>query len=162
MAADSHGSLFNSSINAIRRLNNRGVYDIHTNTMQYPAIMQPTQARIEQVAEAPASASRRFPPLPAKVVRNLLVTDTYMESPPAGAAPVARAAPAAADALAAFDGLASIPDDVKDLLPPECRAALDKALANDAEWKSRWGPESATMSRRDPVIDKAIVPYSMG
>ncbi|PFH58750.1 hypothetical protein XA68_13288 [Ophiocordyceps unilateralis] len=159
-------SIFNSGINAIRKLNNAGVYDIHTNLVQYPTIMQPTLARIEQVAlgdEAADVRSGRFPPVPPRLVRNFLVTDTYMESPPAGAAATASGKAAdSADLLTAFNGLAAVSDEIKDLLPPECRTAFDKALGQDREWKARWGPESEKMARRDPIIDKAIVPYSMG
>ncbi|POR39782.1 Chromatin structure-remodeling complex subunit rsc7 [Tolypocladium paradoxum] len=157
-------SIFNASINAIRKLNNGGVYDIHTNVIQYPAIMQPTLARIEQVApedEGEAKGSDRFPPVPSKLARNFLVTDTYYESPPAGAAPAASDKADSADFLGSFNGLSAVSDDIKDLLPPECRAAFEKAALQDGEWKSRWGTEGEKMSRRDPVIDKAIVPYSM-
>ncbi|PHH87592.1 hypothetical protein CDD83_8658 [Cordyceps sp. RAO-2017] len=158
-------SIFNSGINAIRKMNNAGVYDIHTNTMQYPAIMQPTLARIEQVApgdEQAGAGSERFPPVPARLARNFLITDVYLESPPAGAAATALDKEEAGELLASFHGLGAVPDEIKDLLPPECRQAFDKAQAQDQEWKSRWGSESEKTSRRDPIIDKAIVPYSMG
>ncbi|RDA93115.1 hypothetical protein CP533_4081 [Ophiocordyceps camponoti-saundersi (nom. inval.)] len=158
-------SIFNSGINAIRKLNNAGVYDIHTNLVQYPAIMQPTLARIEQVPLGDQPTSKdgdKFPPVPPRLVRNFLVLDTYMESPPAGAAATASSKGDSADLLTAFNGLAAVSDEIKDLLPPECRAAFDKALEQDREWKARWGPESEKTSRRDPIIDKAIVPYSMG
>ncbi|OJD17722.1 hypothetical protein AJ78_02186 [Emergomyces pasteurianus Ep9510] len=42
-------SRFNSSILAARRENLDGQYDIHTNTMQYPKIMQPTHIRWEAI-----------------------------------------------------------------------------------------------------------------
>lgn len=42
-------SRFNSSILSARRENLEGVYDIHTNVMQYPKIMQPTHARWERL-----------------------------------------------------------------------------------------------------------------
>ncbi|KKZ62580.1 hypothetical protein EMCG_02989 [[Emmonsia] crescens] len=42
-------SRFNSSILAARRENLDGQYDIHTNTMQYPKIMQPTHVRWEAI-----------------------------------------------------------------------------------------------------------------
>lgn len=155
-------SIFNSAINAVRRLNKPGVYDIHTNTMQYPAAMQPTLARIEQVAPGADGGGARFPPVPARVSRNLLVTDTVFEGPPAGAAPTALDWPGAGEPVGALHGLASVPREVRDLLPDECRRAFDAALRRDAEWKARWGPERDKTSRRDPVIDKAIVPYSMG
>ncbi|KND90142.1 Chromatin structure-remodeling complex subunit rsc7 [Tolypocladium ophioglossoides CBS 100239] len=157
-------SIFNASINAIRKLNNGGVYDIHTNVIQYPAIMQPTLARIELVApedEVEAKGSERFPPVSSKLARNFFVTDTYYESAPAGAAPAASDKADSADFLASFNGLKAVSDDIKDLLPPECRKAFEKAALQDGEWKSRWAAESEKTSRRDPVIDKAIVPYSM-
>ncbi|PGH23322.1 hypothetical protein AJ80_02574 [Polytolypa hystricis UAMH7299] len=42
-------SLFNSRLLAARREAQNGVYDIHTNTMQYPQHMQPTHARWEAI-----------------------------------------------------------------------------------------------------------------
>lgn len=158
-------SIFNSGINAIRKLNNTGVYDIHTNMMLYPAIMQPTLARIEQVApddEAADEGSQMFPPVPPRLARNFLITDTYMESPPAGAASTALGRVVSAEVNKAYDGLSAVPDEIRELLPPECRTAFDKALQQDREWKARWGPERDKMARRDPIIDKAIVPYTMG
>ncbi|KAH7326577.1 chromatin remodelling complex Rsc7/Swp82 subunit-domain-containing protein [Stachybotrys elegans] len=157
-------STFNAGINAIRKLNNAGVYDIHTNTMQYPKVMQPTYARVEQVAPEDESATRgnpRFPPVSLKMARNFLVTDTYYESPPAGVTPTSYEKKDPADFLASFRGLGSVTDDIKELLPAECRQAFDQALEREEEWESRWGPEKEKMARRQPVIDKAIVPYSM-
>ncbi|EED19513.1 nuclear localization protein NPL6, putative [Talaromyces stipitatus ATCC 10500] len=43
-------SRFNSVLANVRRENLEGVYDVHTNYMQYPKIMQPTHARWERVA----------------------------------------------------------------------------------------------------------------
>lgn len=132
--------------------------------MQYPATMQPTQARIEQVApedEAATEDSIMFPPVPFKMARNFCVTDTYYEGPTAGVAPMAYERTNTADFLGSFNGLGAVPDDVKELLPPECRQAFDRALGNESEWKSRWGPEGDKMARGQLVIDKAIVPYSM-
>lgn len=43
------GSRFNSVLAHNRLGNLRGVYDIHTNSMQYPKTMQPTHARFEQL-----------------------------------------------------------------------------------------------------------------
>ncbi|KAF4122537.1 chromatin structure-remodeling complex protein RSC7 [Geosmithia morbida] len=164
-------SIFNSGINAIRKLNNAGVYDIHTNVMQYPAYLQPTVARIEQVPPTVeggrgtgSSSGTKFPPVPAKLARNFLVVDTYTETPPTGISPGAYShgsgsgAPPTADFLSAFSCLDAVPEDVRDLLPAECRLAFDKAVDSEREWKGRWGPESRTMCRRDPIIDKAIVP----
>lgn len=139
---------FNSQINAIRRRNNVGVYDIHTNIVQYPTIMQPTSARIEQVAPNAdggdeATASQTFPVLSPSIPRNFLVTDTYCETPPAGVSSVsyerhasvlANADHTSSDFLAPFRGLDAVGDDVKDCLPPECREAFEQALTRERSW----------------------------
>ncbi|OAA49446.1 nuclear localization protein [Metarhizium rileyi] len=157
-------SIFNAGINAIRKYNNAGVYDIHTNMLHYPAMMQPTRVRIEQVGpddEAATKGSAKFPPVPLRMARNFLVMDTYCEGTPRNSASVPLGNVTPADFVAPFNGLGSVADEVKDLLPPECRGAFDEALGADVEFQSRWGTEKEKMSRRDPVIDKAIVPYSM-
>lgn len=126
--------------------------------------MQPTQARIEQIApedEDKTKGNALFPPVPLKMARNFFVADTYFESPVGGTAPTASDKTDSLQALTSFSGLSGVPNDIKDLLPPQCRQAFDDALERDKEWKSKWGTESESMSRRQPVIDKAIVPYSM-
>lgn len=145
-------------------MNNAGVYDIHTNIMQYPASMQPTVARIERIMpqdHETAKADPAFPPVPLKMVRNFAVIDTYFETPVAGGAPAAVEKSDPADFVAQFNGLDAVSDDIKDLLPAECREAFDKALQKKTDWRSRWGLEATHMSRKDPIIDKAIVPYNM-
>ncbi|GAB1319179.1 chromatin structure-remodeling complex subunit RSC7 [Madurella fahalii] len=176
-------SQYNSMLSAVRRANLNGVYDIHTNQMHYPRIMQPTHARIEQIddsarqqqqqeADQPPSSGGGFPPVKPAISRNFLVMDTHLETPPAGISPAAydipfRTSPAdaeasaAADFLAPFRGLGAVPDDVRDLLPDECRRAFDDARKREEDWFSRWGDEAKMTSRREPVVDKAIVPYSM-
>lgn len=139
-------SNFNTQINAIRRRNNAGVYDIHTNTVQYPSIMQPTSARVTQIApgavDSTEEGSHVFPPLSPNIARNFTVVDTYCENPPAGISAVsydrrtAGLANAGSDSafLAPFHGLGAVTDDVKDCLPAECRKAFEQALANEKDW----------------------------
>ncbi|KAI1846902.1 hypothetical protein JX266_007123 [Neoarthrinium moseri] len=153
---------FNAEVGAIRRLNNAGVYDIHTNTLQFPTTMQPTHARIEPVFDSSSpSQSSIFPPLDRKIPRNFRVIDTVMETPPIGLQSAAyqseRNVPSF---LEPFQGLSAMSDDIKDLLPPECRKAFDEALDQENTWKAKWGPEADVMHRRAPTIDAAIVPYS--
>ncbi|KAJ5551302.1 Chromatin-remodelling complex RSC SWI/SNF subunit Rsc7/Swp82 [Penicillium sp. DV-2018c] len=50
-------SNYNTKLTEMRRANLAGVYDVHTNIMQYPKIMQPTHARWERVPPAPATTS---------------------------------------------------------------------------------------------------------
>ncbi|KAB5532707.1 chromatin remodelling complex Rsc7/Swp82 subunit-domain-containing protein [Coniochaeta sp. 2T2.1] len=170
-------SNFNSSLSAFRRMNLNGVYNIHTNQMMYPATMQPTAARIQQIPNPSTtttsdSNTTLFATLPPMVPRNFLVTDTIMETPPAGISPAAydvpfRTSPAdyqasyGGDFLAPFRGLGSVSKDVRDLLPEECRRAFDEAAGVEGDWFSRWGDEKDAKSRREPRIDKDIVPYSV-
>ncbi len=146
--------------------------------MHYPSIMQPTHARIEQINDSTPDddnntpASTTFPPIKPSISRNFLVMDTHLETPPAGIPPAAYDVPfrtsradhdasAAADFLAPFKGMAAVPDDIRDLLPEECKKAFDAAREKEGEWFSRWGDEAQATARREPVVDKAIVPYSM-
>jgi len=85
-----------------------------------------------------------------------------MEMPPAGFAPAARETHDVPAFLADFQGLGAVSDDIKDLLPPECRAAFDTAAAKERSWKAAWGLEAQFAHRRAPIIDAAIVPYSRG
>lgn len=166
-----HCSQFNITLTAARKHNLNGVYDIHTNSVHYPQNLQPTRARAYQIAphREEEEACERFPAMEPKLARNRLVTDIHLETPPAGiaAASYERATKSAAgsaydgDFLDSFRGLGSISDEIKDLLPPECRAAFDAALTREAEWHGQWGTEADKMARQTPVVDKAIVPYSM-
>jgi len=163
-------SRFNAEIGAIRKHNNLGVYELHTNIIHYPAFMQPTHVRIEQVppgasgeeSSSSASSATLFPPLDARIARNFRVIDTTMEMPPSGVAPAAMETHDVPAFLADFQGLGAVSDDIKDLLPPECRAAFDTAAAKERSWKAAWGPEAQFAHRRAPIIDAAIVPYSRG
>ncbi|KAJ8130560.1 hypothetical protein O1611_g3071 [Lasiodiplodia mahajangana] len=157
-------SRFNAELAAVRRQNIAGVYDVHTNTMQYPAIMQPTHARIEQVADSSSpidsNSNSRFPPLDPRIPRNFTVIDTYMETPATGISPAVYEKREVPAFLAEFQGLGAVSSDVLDELPPECREAFDKALEKEKKWKTIWGAERTMTHRRDPIIDAAIVPYS--
>lgn len=138
----------------------------------YPAIMQPTNARIEQIptdVHDRTPGSRVFPPIQPIIPRNFLVADTVMETPPSGISPAAyevpfRTAPAdykvsyQGDFLAPFRGLHAVSKEIRDLLPEECRKHFDEAVGREDEWFSRWGDERDTKSRREPLIDKHIVP----
>ncbi|KLU84683.1 chromatin structure-remodeling complex protein RSC7 [Magnaporthiopsis poae ATCC 64411] len=176
-------SNFNTILTNMRKANLQGVYDVHTNVMQYPATMQPTHARVEQVplepvapAEPAASGSSTqdgdpsaaeasttlFKPLPPNIPRlsshysNRQTLITPLAS--YDLRPSEIGGGDSADFLSPFRGLAAVSDDIKDLLPPGCRAAFDEAVAREKGWHARWGPEKEVTCRRDPIIDKAIVP----
>lgn len=158
------GSNFNATLTAARLSQSKGIYDIHTNMMHLPAHMQPTHARFEQVPPSEGqspSESKTFPDIPARVARNFLVTDTHMETPPSGILPSAYGSTITADFLTPFRGLDAVSDEIRDLLPAECRAAFDNAASVERGWKERWGGEGEAACRRQPKIDKAIVPYTI-
>ncbi|KAJ5908956.1 hypothetical protein N7495_001638 [Penicillium taxi] len=103
-------SAFNSRLVTMRRAALSGVYDVHTNIMQYPQIMQPTHARFESVPPPDAAgltadlsslnidsaindhaspeansaeppATTIFPPVPASMSDRYVVQDIIYESP---------------------------------------------------------------------------------
>lgn len=174
-------SEFNSRINLARKENlKNGVYDIHTNIIHFPEDMQPTFAHWEQIppsdengenavksettekAEADRDTENKstiFPPLPSRVARNYMVTDTYFETPTSGISRYALEDPdPKTDFLASFKGLRMVSDEIKDLLNPDQRAAFDKALKIEEDYRAKVKGERESGCRREPIIDKAIVP----
>ncbi|KAI5255742.1 hypothetical protein E4T42_01803 [Aureobasidium subglaciale] len=143
-------SRFNSNLTAARRANLDGVYDINTNLMFYPKIMQPTHVKWEHVKsteDAPNSNGEPavFQPLPDRISRNYLVTDTYFESAPRANLGVP-GPDGDADDLST-NGLSTIPQDVLDELPEECRAAFNEAKNAEIAWKSKWHNEHTDGAR---------------
>jgi chromatin structure-remodeling complex protein RSC7 len=164
-------SRFNATLGALRRANLNGLYDVHTNAMHYPKIMQPTHARWEQIDDNEVEAKSRltnghigdqdgeeksiFTPVKPIYSKNFLIVDTIYESAPAVGLGVP--GPDGDTYDLGFNGLSSVPDDIKDELPPECRKAFEEALGKEAQWKSRWGTESQFAHRIAPKIDKGMV-----
>lgn len=150
-------SRFNSTLTSLRRANLAGVYDSHTNLMFYPKIMQPSHVRWEQIddndpdhALSNGSALSRTPqssfkPVPAVVSRNLLVTDTYFESPPISNLGVP--GPDGNISDLGPNGLSTISQEVLDELPEDCRQAFEEARQAELDWKSKWGNEHTDGSR---------------
>ena len=158
-------SRYNSSLTAARHANLDGVYDIHTNVMQYPRIMQPTHARWEQVPsmmETSITDSRAirahahtdsmdidgesviqkiamFPPVDAVISRNYMITDTYYEGPPKPDMPYP--GPDGDIYDIGPPGLCSIADDIIAELPADCKKPFIEARDVERQWKLRWGTE---------------------
>lgn len=139
--------------------------------------MQPTHVRIEPAKPSSPSSdepSTVFPDLDPKITRNFQVLDIQYEPAPPGVSPLAvsstsnlaakegagaGAGAATAEFLSPFKGLGAVSDDIKDLLPPDCRKAFDEAVGREDEWRGRWGTEQEVCSRGQPVIDRALVPF---
>jgi chromatin structure-remodeling complex protein RSC7 len=163
-------SRFNSILGALRRQNLNGIYDPHTNVMQYPKIMQPTHARWEQIddnevesqnlllngqAGKEAEVSSIFPPVKPLYSRNFRIVDTAYESAPS----VQYGIPGLDGDVydIGFNGISSVSDEIKAELPPECLAAFENALVKEKQWKSKWGTEDTDTMRKAPAIDKGLI-----
>ncbi|KAL9598383.1 MAG: hypothetical protein Q9219_004545 [cf. Caloplaca sp. 3 TL-2023] len=149
-------SRFNTSITLNRRQNLAGVYDLHTNALQYSKIMQPTHARWEACTTGyhwPSTTSTcedrqtdtKFPPPLSALERNFLIADTYYASP-----------------LVTSFGVPGPDRDVADIGPPDlpaishssaaavpfdCRATLEFVQQEARNWKTSWNGEDVDGAR---------------
>jgi len=129
--------------------------------------MQPTHARWEQIDDNEIEANRSannnenehdskfFPPVKPIYSRNYMIVDTVMESAPASNMGIPGPDTECMDL--SFNGLSGVSADIKDTLPPDCRAAFEEALKREMAWKGKWGSETANGCRRDPRIDKGVI-----
>lgn len=163
-------SRFNSSLAMNRRRNLHGVYDVHTNAMQYPKIMQPTHARWEQIPTAsPESKKLRisdgesanetispvpgqgqgsdtiFPAVPAAYTRTFMITDTYYKGP--SSSTLGYPGPDEAVLDIGPPGLTHVPEKVLAELPDSCRQSFYEARAEERQWKESWGTEDDDHAR---------------
>ena len=118
--------------------NFNGVYDIHTNVMQWPAHMQPTHARWEIVDDRSENQGPekdgRLPHLDPVYGRNFRIHDLCLESTSESWL-----------RKAAFDdentGLSSIPQEVLDELPADALFAFSAAKSREQHWANKWSTE---------------------
>lgn len=163
-------SRFNAGLGALRRKNLNGIYDPHTNIMQYPKTMQPTHAKWIQIDDNEIEANTKllkdhsedardaksiFLPVKPIYSRNYMIVDTVYESAPSSSYGVPGPDGDVHDL--GFNGLSTVSDDIKSELPPECLAAFEKALENEMKWKTKWGTESSDSNRKAPAIDKGLI-----
>ncbi|KAL8728405.1 MAG: hypothetical protein Q9166_005451 [cf. Caloplaca sp. 2 TL-2023] len=146
-------SRFNASIAAIRLKNLEGVYDPHTNSLQYPKIMQPTHAQWEESTDAYSSLSAeedrqvdpQFPRVPIILERNFLISDTYYASPPASN--FGNPGPDGNVLDVGPPGLVATSDSVAAAMPVECLRALKSARSEAMKWKNSWAGEGGDGAR---------------
>jgi chromatin structure-remodeling complex protein RSC7 len=123
---------------ASRLANIDGLYDIHSNTMQYPAHVQPTHARwemaIDQADEPETDPSERLPKLNPVYGRTFRIHDLHLESAPESW--IAATGPNGEDR-----GLSSIPKHILEELPPECLNAFETARKQETDWREKWRSE---------------------
>jgi chromatin structure-remodeling complex protein RSC7 len=138
-------SRFNGFLTAARKQNANGLYDIHTNSMQWPLAMQPTHARWDvenderdDETELSAELAKKwtiFPKLDAVYARNFRIHDVYLET----ASDSTLGVPGIADDETSLSNIAT---EIVDELPPECREAFEEAINRETEWKTRWQTET--------------------
>lgn len=149
-------SRFNTSIALTRRRNLDGVYDPHTNILQYPKIMQPTHARWEacdisyestctESLDGDREADTKFSRIPSVLKRNFLIADTYLSSPPVTSFGVPGPDGEILDIGPSSVG--TISGSVAADLPFDSRMALQSAQQEASEWKSLWKGECSDGAR---------------
>jgi chromatin structure-remodeling complex protein RSC7 len=158
----------------MRHANLDGVYDMNTNMMFFPKIMQPTHAKWEQIhPESAVAESKRltngltnghhgandtdattgsqdptiFSKVPSVISRNFTVIDTVYQAPPISGAGYPGPDGHVEDPTSGPNGLSSVPDSLLDELSAECRAAFEEARAAETRWKRQWGTEAHSGQR---------------
>ena len=135
-----NASQFNENLSAARKQNFDGLYDIHTNSFQWPGHLQSTHARWEKVngesIDAKATNSHHLPPLSPAYARNFRIHDLCVETAPDSTL-------GEPGYNADENNLRSIPGQVQDELPVECLEALHAAQQRESAWESKWSSEKA-------------------
>lgn len=132
-------SRFNASLTAARKETWQGLYDIHTNVMQWPRHMQPTHARWSRVDETTGSRGEdtstngALPRLDSVYARHFRIHDLCLQS-----APDSTLGSPGADEN---EGLSTISDDVLEELPVDCLGAFEEAKARETKWRNQWHSE---------------------
>lgn len=144
-----NASKFNSLLSQARKTNFQGLYDIHTNTMQWPKHMQSTHGRWEKVGdEQLGKGTVSLPVIDPLYARNFRIHDFAFEMAP--------------DSTLVTPGinvdensLSAISAEVLEELPADCIEALQQAQQREASWRSKWTDEKLDGMRAHflPSID---------
>ncbi|KAK5125752.1 hypothetical protein LTR85_012027 [Meristemomyces frigidus] len=89
-----------------------------------------------------------FSDVPAVISRNFAVIDTHYKAPPISNAGYPGPDGNVADPTSGPNGFSSIPDDLIDELPEDCRRALEVAKRSENQWKKQWGTEAQSALRQ--------------
>lgn len=97
-----------------------------------------------------------FTPVNPIYTRNYLVVDTLYESPPTGSTS-GIPGPDGDSYDVGFNGLSSVSEEIRNLLPEECRVAFEKAVGDELAWKGKWAGEAGDGMRAGMVIHKGFI-----
>ena len=159
-----------------RRQTLAGVYNIHTNFMQYPKIMQPTRVRWEYVKnnkprddgvsrddemmiEGVVGERERTPLSEYESERHpnaskFMVVDAHFDTP--SASPLGYFGTGSDFTETDFSGLTSVSADVANVLPENCGDVFRRICAQERQWRQKWGREDDSAMRA-----KIRVTYNM-
>lgn len=106
----------------------------------------------DEQQQPPPSSPTIFHPVPAPVSRTFTIIDTLFTSPPLSNTGYPGPDGNIADPTSGPNGLGSIPDEIVDELPEDCRRALEAERQREREWKRGWGTEGQSALRGELKI----------
>jgi chromatin structure-remodeling complex protein RSC7 len=131
-------SRFNSSLASARNFNFDGLYEIHTNSTQWPSHLMSTHGRWEKLDDSQpdnsACITRRLPQLKPVYARNFRIHDLCLESP-------AESNLGRPGVYLQNDKMRSLLPQVHEDLPEDCLTALREAQQLEAAWQTKWSCE---------------------
>ncbi|KAI6819071.1 hypothetical protein KC332_g11252 [Hortaea werneckii] len=93
-----------------------------------------------------------FSDVPPVVSRNFAVIDTTFKAPTHHVCGFPGPDGSLYDPTSGPNGLSSIPDDIADELPEDCRRAFEEAKKAEMRWKGQWGTEAQSALRGELKI----------
>ena len=97
--------------------------------------------RLHRSPDQQPQQSSIFSSVPAIISRNFTIIDSVFEAPPLSHTGYPGPAGDIADLASGPNGLSTVPDDLLDELPEDCRRAFEQTRTTEGQWKRSWGTE---------------------
>ena len=117
--------------------------------------MEGTEKRPTSSSSSKEEKETIFPPVNPIITKNFLVVDTLYENAPYSNLPIPGPDGMCMDL--SQTNLSSIPQDLVNELPEDCRKALKVAQEREEQWLNTFGSEARDTARRAPIVDKGII-----
>lgn len=104
---------------------------------------------LQRLQDQPLLPPSIFSDVPAVVSRNFTVVDTVFEAPPLSGTGYPGPDGHVEDFTSGSNGLSTVPDELIDELPEDCRRAFLEARKKEVRWKRHWGTEAQSALRGD-------------